>query len=650
MCGIAGWLGDMPEAGRQAATLARCLRHRGPDASDHVILTDAGLVHTRLSIIDLSDAGRQPMANEDSQVWVVYNGEIYNHNELRGELQPRGHVFRGHSDTQVLPHGYEEHGKDILRRLRGMFAIALYDARCRTLLLARDRFGIKPLFYAVSRSRLVFASELNALLQMPGIDCRPDRQAIHDYVALSYVPAPQTFYTGIRALEPGSWLEAQLQPDGHVATTAGAFHTWAIAVPDDRVSGDVVERAEALVRQAVTRQLESDVPLGAFLSGGIDSSLVSSAAQSALGRGLRTFNVRFSDAAYDETWAAQQVAAHIGSDHQTLDIDSTPGSWDHISGLLLHAGQPFADTSLFAVNAVCRAMRPFVAVALSGDGGDEGFGGYDPFWQIARIARFQRFARTGGKPILSALLSPLAQAGVISEHLSQRMDALKDADDPDMLQSLFCWVPADEHRALCAPMVDVLPVRRWFMQQWEQDLPRRASRLERLSATTTEIFVRLTMANDFLFKVDLASMRESLEVRVPMLDEELFAFGLSLPHAGKVKGRACKRVLRAVAERWLPQSVAHKPKRGFAIPVDDWATSEFKRRVRQTLLDSGSPLDEFLRPEIYKPIISAFCDGRPHPGTSRAGLYHRAIMLLALHLNLNRAESRTLAGAAGALA
>jgi asparagine synthase (glutamine-hydrolysing) len=636
VCGIAGWLGTLPGGESYARRMAQTLHHRGPDASGARAWPEATFVHTRLSVIDLSPTGAQPMANEDGTVWTVFNGEIYNHHELRRNLEGRGHIFKGRSDTEVLPHLYEEEGSSFVAKLRGMFALAIYDTRTRTLVLARDRFGIKPIFYAVTNDRITFASEINPLLDLPGVDYQPDRQAIYDFAALFNIPAPETFYKGIRALQPGELLEARLEAH-KVAYKTRTYHQWAIA-PDPTITlAQAVDRADALVAAAIQRQLESDVPLGTLLSGGIDSSLVSVAAQEALGGELHTFNVRFSERQYDETWAAVAVAKHIGSCHETLGMDDVRGTWHHITGLLLHAGQPFADTSLFAVNAVCRAMRRRVTVALSGDGGDEGFGGYHLYWQLARIARWQTLPAIAwrGAP---RVLAPLTRLGVVPMHLPQRFRDLAGADDTSILQDLFCWVREQDLRRLCSD-TDLLPIRRLFEAQWEHDLPRGASRLERLAAQATEVNVRLTLANDFLFKVDTASMKESLEVRVPLLDEDLFAFGLSLPYRLKVDGRTCKRVLRAVAQRRLPAAVANKPKMGFGIPLDTWVDADFKRCLRDALLGPSSKLPDFFQPETYRPMIEAFCEGRRYASVSRVGLYQRAIMLLSVQLALDRPHS-----------
>jgi asparagine synthase (glutamine-hydrolysing) len=638
MCGIAGWIGHVEEPQRCAARLVGALRHRGPDSEDVHASGDATLVHTRLSIIDLSPTGAQPMSNEDGSVVVVFNGEIYNHHQLRHDLESRGHSFRGRSDTEVLPHLYEEEGAGFAARLRGMFAIAVYDMRQHRLLLVRDRFGIKPLFYAPGRDRLAFASEINAVRELPDVDDRPDRQAIADYAALFFIPAPETFYRGIRALEPGEILTAELQ-HGRVSYEVGRYHQWIISPRTDLT----LERAETdtaeLLLSAVSPQLESDVPLGALLSGGIDSSLVSAAAQRTLATKLRTFNVSFAEPEYDETWAAHAVADHVGSVHETLELKDGTGTWEHVARLLQHAGQPFADTSLFAVHAVCRLMRQRVTVALSGDGGDEAFGGYDLYPQLRAIAAWQKLPVTLARGI-SEVMGPLARRRLIPERLPQRLAELAGADDATVLQNCLCWVREAEHQRLCEDRTGLLPVRRLFEAHWEHRLPATASRLERLSAHATEVQVRLILPNDFLFKVDLASMRESLEVRVPMLDEDLFAYGLGLPHRLKVNASNGKRVLRAVADEWLPAAVARKPKRGFEIAVDHWVDDRFKLHLKDALMGGDSRLRDVFRPDAYRPLLQAFCDGVAHPGVSRQGLYQRVIMLLAVHLALTPAVRR----------
>lgn len=575
------------------------------------------------------------MANEDGSVWVVFNGEIYNHRELQRELEARGHVFRGRSDTEVLPHLYEEEGEALFRRLRGMFAVAILDLRRHRLLLGRDRFGIKPLFYAPTGRAVAFASELNALRLFPDLDLSPDRQAISDYASVLYVPAPQTVFRGLRVLEPGTFADASIGADGDVDLRVVRYHSWPSAVARDLTLGDAVDRADSLVEDAVARQLESDVQLGALLSGGIDSSLVSAAAQRRSDETLRTFNVRPADATYDETPAARAVAEHVGSLHTTLDMDPSGGSWDDVTRLLRHAGQPFADTSLFAVDAVSEAMRRFVTVALSGDGGDEGFGGYDLYRRLEPIERLRRLPAPFWHGA-SAALGPAARAGLVRPTLAQRVRDLTGADDTTVVQTLFSWIREREHARLVLGSEGLEPARRLFERRWDAVA---GTRLERISRHAVEVNLRLVLPDDFLFKVDTGSMRHGLEVRVPLLDEDVVEFGLALPHTLRADRRMTKLVLRGVAERRLPPGLSALPKRGFAVPVDRWVGPDFRARLREELLASSSPVSDQLDRGMYEPWVRAFCDGGQVPGLTRDGLYQRVVMLLALDLALRPAPA-----------
>ena len=637
MCGLAGTFGRAKLENDTQERMLESLAHRGPDGRGVRAWADGTLLHTRLRIIDLSPAGDQPMPNEDDSVWVVFNGEIYNHAALRADLEARGHRFRGRSDTEVLPHLYEEYGDEAFSKLRGMFSVAILDLRERRLVLARDRFGIKPLFYAFADGSIAFASAIATLRCVPGVDLTPDSQAISDFAALLFVPAPATVHRGIRALQPGELLDCRLDGDGVVKAETRAFHQFAIArdggVPLDRAA----ERAEALLETAISRQLESDVPLGALLSGGIDSSLVSFYAQRAVPGDLLTFSVRPPDAAYDETWAAEAVASAIGSRHRTLEMEGGGASWEDIAGVLRHAGQPFADTSLFAVDAISRAMRRHVTVALSGDGGDEGFGGYDAYWQIGTIHRLRR-APTALWLLAARFAEPLARAGLVRPTLAARARDLASADDATVLQTLFSWIREREHRDLVGDRGVESP-RRLFERRWSHTLPKGSSRLERLSAHAVEVNVRLVLANDYLPKVDTASMRHSLEVRVPLLDEELMDFGLRLPHDLRVERRNGKRVLRRIAASKLPPPVTRRPKQGFVVPFDRWVDASFKQTARELLHDGGSPVGDHLERRVYGPWVDAFCTGTVLPGTSRASLYQRVVMLLSLDLSLREARN-----------
>jgi len=636
MCGIAGWLGNIVDGQNCAKAMTQALHHRGPDTQGIKHWSKATLVHTRLSIIDLSQTGVQPMANEDGTVWTVFNGEIYNHHILRHDLESKGHIFKGRSDTEVLVHLYEEEGPEFVSKLRGMFAFAIFDVRTSFLMLARDRFGIKPLFYAPGQDFLAFGSEISALMKIPGLNMQPDRQAIFDFAALFFIPAPATFYKGIRALQPGEILEAQV--DNHrVSWETRFFHKWVMNIDQSLTLEKASRQAGELLTSAVQRQLESDVPLGTLLSGGIDSSLISAMAQEALNGKLQTFNVRFPEKDFDETPFAQAVVDKIGSHHMILDMEEVNGTWERVQNLLLHAGQPFADTSLFAMNAICRLMKKHVKVVLSGDGGDEGFGGYDYYWWIKLIDRWQGlpgFVKSGS----SGMLDLFSRMGIAPPRLPTRAFELNDCDDSSTIQYLFSWIREKEHSGLCRD-TNLLPVKRHFEPTWQNDFPKKASRAQRLTCLATEMNVRLKLANDYLFKVDAASMKESLEVRVPFLDEDLFAFGLTLPHVLKSQGKTCKPVLRSVAQRMLPSKVTSKKKAGFVIPFDTWTDRNFKATLKEVLLDSSSRLDEYFRPESYRPVVRSFCEGSPMPELSQNGHWSRIVMLLSVNLALTHQSS-----------
>ena len=362
------------------------LAHRGPDGSGHYQDALCELVHRRLALVDLSPTGAQPMANEDGSVYVVFNGEIYNHRDLRANLQSRGHRFRGTSDTEVLVHLYEELGVEMAARLQGMFAFAIYDRRARRLLLVRDRFGIKPLFYAAHQEQLVFASEMKALLALTGFRPSIDRQACYDFMGLGYVPEPLTGFAEIRALPKGT---------AHLVTPEGQqvvkFHQVRANPSVGRNLTDAAEAVSQTLLRAVERQSVADVPVAALLSGGIDSSLVVGAYCRATNKPPQTFNVRFPDKKYDETDVAQSVAGQYQTRHETIDLGESTLGPDVVQRLLRHFDQPFADSSLIPMYAISRAIRDRgVICTLSGDGGDEAFGGYGRFWRANKLVQLMR--------------------------------------------------------------------------------------------------------------------------------------------------------------------------------------------------------------------------------------------------------------------
>jgi len=634
MCGIAGFTGKIINREKTAEAMKQAMFHRGPDEQHIKHFDHVTLVHNRLKILDLTPNGSQPMCNEDKTVWIVFNGEIYNHHELRTDLEKKGHIFSSHSDTEVIIHLYEEKGVDCINDISGMFAFAIYDLKADTLFIARDRFGIKPVFYIQSNEYFAFASEINALLKIPSIDKTIDEQAVYDFSSLFMIPAPQTLFKNIRAILPGQYLVVKNDLQFEMVKYYSIDYT-----PDESMKlEDALERSDKLISDSVKSQLESEVPLGSLLSGGIDSSLVSYYAQKNIDRKLKTFNVKFPDSEYDETWAAVAVAESIQSDHHTLLMDTNEGNWEHITSLLLQCGQPFADTSLFAVNSVSSLMKKHVTVALSGDGGDEAFGGYNLYLEIAKILRFQKipfFIRSGASFFLR--LFPSKNNKII--RIKRGLEHFNTNNEAEILRNIFSWLRRKEHQKLWKGSPGMLSPNRYFETGWNFAKNLALSKLEKLSAATNYLKTELILANDYLFKVDTASMRESLEVRVPLLDEKLFEYGIKLPYRLMVKGNESKYVLRELSRKILPLNVANKPKQGFGIPVDSWTNSEFKVKVKDYLIKKDAYVSKYLDKNIYESWVIAFCNDKMHSDVSREGLYQRVIMLLSLELHLEKAHS-----------
>ncbi len=636
MCGFAGRFDPIalaPEPDWAAAAEA-LLAHRGPDGCGCHRDEHCELVHRRLALIDLSPTGRQPMPNEDGSVYVVYNGEIYNHQALRRELQERGHCFRGTSDTEVLVHLYEERGEELVARLRGIFAFAIYDSRHRRLVLARDRYGVKPLFYARLDGQWVFASEIKAITALQ--DFRPaiDRQACYDFLGLGYIPEPATGFANIAALPAATTLT--ITPEGH---RLRRYHELRVEPDAARELAGAVSVVETRLLDSVRRQSVADVPVAALLSGGIDSSLVVAAHARATGGATTTFNVRFPDRSYDETGPAVQVSRHYGTRHHTIDL----GDWAMTSEALLelfrHFDQPFADTSLVPMYWISRAVREHgIICTLSGDGGDEAFGGYENFRRASLFALLMRspdwmlglaegtarratqWTRDWGRQAAKAIR--LAQVG--------------RANPAVLLAGLTNYLSEPQKEELVGPegRAGLAPVYRHF----ETAGPRRPTNLEELSRRLTERCFSVSLPSDMLRKVDMMSMRASIEVRVPMLDEEVVALGVTLPHRLKTGARVGKRVLRALGRRWLPRAVARRPKQGFSIPLDVMLPRGFHRTLDDLLLAGDARTRPVLNGPLVHGWLAAFRDGRGRAGgfVSRGGLRQRVFTLLALELWLRQ--------------
>ncbi len=600
MCGIAGYVSSSSDDGA-ANIQAMCdsIRHRGPDDQGYHVEECSGfriaLGMRRLSIIDLP-TGRQPISNEDGTVCVVFNGEIYNYRELRASLIRSGHRFRTNSDTEVLVHLYEEEGVNGIQRLRGMFAYAIWDSRERTLLLVRDRFGKKPLYYAVLPDGLYFGSELKCL-RAAGVPLHHDRQALQLYFLLGYVPDPWTPHLAIRKLAPGGWL--RYKPGGQIEE--GRY--WKLPVPVDKPRSEFSEaEAHRCLRTtfdlAVKMRLQSDVPLGAFLSGGIDSTSVVASMALQSSQPVKTFSIGFDEPGFSELPLASALARKYNTEHHELIV--RPDSVELVGKLVRHFDEPFGDSSAIPTFLVSEFAAQHVKVALTGDGGDELFGGYESFLQVQRL-RFADYVPSVVRALLSRVadLLPYSAYGKHYLRMISRASALdryfENASPRSLLDRLLTpeWAPPADAAFLAQTLSHCLP-------------PAGANTLSQ--AMYFEATAKLT--GDMLVKVDRMSMANSLEIRCPLLDHELAELAARIPHAWKLRNNVGKDVfIRAVGHR-LPPELLNQPKRGFGVPLAAW----FRGPLRSFLhdhLNSRSFLDRgTVSPEFVAKLLAEHDRGR----------------------------------------
>lgn len=614
MCGIAGWVSVLPErcqdATQRLTRMRDTLTHRGPDdAGNYLDLPDnlrdlggAALGFRRLSIVDLA-GGHQPMANEDGTVWIVFNGEIYNHLELRRELEAAGHVFANHSDTEVLIHGWEQWQEHLLPRLNGMFDLAIWDQNRRELLLARDRYGKKPLFVGVvdGARTLVFGSELSAVLAHPAVSPDVDPHGLAALFAFDYIPSPRSIVQHVHTLEPGHFWRWRATGDGQASLQVHPYV--AVTAPDPQLAQlserDAMAELDRRLLAATDRRLMADVPLGIFLSGGIDSSLVAAyAAKLRRPADLDTFAIGFDDPRFDESAHAAAVAKHLGTRHH-LQILQPQMALDQVVPLLSQMDQPLADPSVLPTYFLCRFARERVTVALGGDGGDEWFLGYPTFFahRVARLsdrlgvsrahALLQSMARrlpTGHgymaldfqiKRFVSGLgLSPGMRhitwiGGVPTAHLGRLLS-------PDALAAL------DRPRAGAVPGSHEPGIEAQVDEVWRQWSASARDEHDALAG----LYARFYLGDGVLQKVDRASMLNSLEVRAPLLDPAVVALARALPTGFKLRGTTTKIILRNLAVAQLPASIIQRPKRGFAVPMGQWLRGPLRAWMTDELAPS----------------------------------------------------------------
>jgi asparagine synthase (glutamine-hydrolysing) len=607
ICGVAARADGPPVTSELLASMCRTIIHRGPDDEGIHVEAGIGLGTRRLSIIDLA-GGHQPLANEDGTLWAAHNGEVYNFPELRRELEVCGHTFRTRTDTEAVLHAYEEWGDEFVGRLRGMFVTAIWDRPRRRLVVVRDRLGIKPLYYALlPDGTLVFGSELKAVIVHPGVRRVLEPQALDLFLTLEYVPSPWSIFKGVRKLPAGHML---LYQDGNLSIKK----YWDLPtrkrarLVEPKELPEVCDDLYALLKESVRLRLISDVPLGAFLSGGIDSSTVVGLMRELGASPLKTFSIGFKDASYDELEHARRISRLFETEHEELIIE--PKAVELTETLVHHLDEPFGDFSIFPTYLVSRMARAHVTVALSGDGGDEVFGGYETY-QAQKLAGFPLVAPLGRAA--GAVVRRLPPAAKKKGAWNKLRRYAQGFDNPASLRHLrwMMFMSKEDRRklytrgfvddlgGLCQPS-DVEPFASVF------------DRMERFDRTNGELYCDLKtyLADDILVKVDRMSMAPSLEARVPLLDHKLVEFAFALPGNAKLRGFRTKWIFKKTMERLLPMETLYRKKEGFSIPIKHWLRTDLKDMMLGYLDAKRLREEGLFDPEAVGTMIRAHLKGR----------------------------------------
>ncbi len=605
MCGICGKIYFDPArlvTQQEVLQMSHTLAHRGPDGEGVWANGNVGLAHRRLAIIDLRAVAAQPMSNADGSVWITFNGEIYNFRELRADLEARGYRFRTQSDTEVIIHAYEAYGRDCLARLRGMFAFAIWDARTRVLLLARDRVGKKPLFYWIGRDRVLFASEIKALLVDRAVPLAPDPMAVDHLLALHYVPAPNTAFQGIYKLPAAHWLEVR---DGQIET--GRYWQLRYTPKQHLTEQDAVAELRWRLAEAVRLRLVSDVPLGAFLSGGIDSSAVVAYMAQETAAPVRTFVVGFEESTFDERQFARMVAERYGTDHTEL-IVKAPVT-DILPSLVWHYDEPFGDASAVPSYAIAALTRQYVTVVLNGDGGDENFAGYDRYFMHRLLCHGDKVPRQVWRTV--AALTRRLPAGwhhhALYKRLAKAAELLAQVPERRYVRWFGLCTPEERHHLYTAGFratVGGSDPEALFVEVFGQ------SDAEEWTDAALAADVQLYLADDLLVKMDRATMAHSLEARSPFLDHSLMEFVASLPAHFKLAGRNKKYLLKAALRGVLPDVVLDRPKMGFSAPIAHWFRNELREMAYDVLLSPTTVQRGYFRKQVMAQLLDEHCTGR----------------------------------------
>lgn len=618
MCGITGAVWQEGATGIDPPTLAKMtdsIAHRGPDDSQTWIDTEhrdaygrtmgVALGFRRLSIIDLEGA-RQPMTNEDSSLQMVFNGEIYNYKTLRRRLEGTGHRFKTEGDGESILHLYEDSGTDCFAQLNGMFAVAIWDPGRNRLVLARDRIGQKPLYYAVQNGRLVFGSELKCLAAVDGVCTDIDPGAIDEFLTYQYVPYPGTIWKGVRKLAPGHFA---IFENGQVSVHR--YWDFDPSVERPMRQAEACERLREMLTDSVRLRMQSDVPLGSFLSGGIDSSLITAIAQSISGDPIRTFSIGFPVADFDETAYAAQVAEHLGTQHQRFEV--MPSGVDVIDKLVWHYDEPFGDSSAVPTFYLSELTRKEVTVALSGDGGDELFAGYDRYralWLSHKLLRMFPIHKFPGVSLFQRLPDSDRQRS-LPRRAKRFLEAIGQPDAIRYLNWLQIFPESMRASLYTDDFVATLPgddpfefLNSAWARTQGRDIVTRAS--------MADVFTYLCC--DLMTKVDVASMAHGLEVRQPLLDHRVVELAGSMPVKYKFRGRRGKLILEDTFGSMIPKSIFQRKKMGFGIPIGGWFRNELKPMVHDTLLSNDSRISAFFRPEAVAELVKAHEESRHNHG------------------------------------
>lgn len=597
MCGIAGQISLDPTARLDESDvrpMCDVIVHRGPDDQGFHVDGPLAMGMRRLSIIDLS-GGHQPLFNEDGTIAVIQNGEIYNFRELREELEKKGHRFATHSDTEAIVHLYEEYGTACVEKLRGMFAIAIWDAPKRRLLLARDRLGIKPLYYGKANGRLLFGSELKSLLAA-GLDRTIDPQALHDYLTLTHIPAPATIFRDARKLPPGHRMIVE-----NGTTTIERY--WNLDLtPDPSLANEqtALEAVRDAVDDAVRSHLVSDVPLGVFLSGGVDSATLVACMRKFHTGELKTFSIGFEEKTFSELDRARIAAKKYETDHHELVV--TPDAAALVPELVSSFDEPYADSSAIPVLCVSRLARDHVTVALSGEGGDEIFAGYKTYSATVLAGWYRRMVPSPARKLLAAMVGqlPVSHGKVSFDYMAKRFVAGADRDPLEAHLSWKAILDEDAKREVYAsPPAGVDETLRLYREA--------ASDVDRndLLAQLLAIDTRIGLESDMLVKADRMTMAVSLEGRVPLLDHPLVELVARIPSRLKMKRQQKKFLLRKAMEDRLPHETLHGPKQGFNVPIPSWIVGPLRERVHDTLAPDRIRQSGFFDPDAVQRLIRA---------------------------------------------